>query len=162
MRREYVESGGLTWLVHVAGEGAPLLMLHRPPFSGASLQSLAEHAARRFLVVAPDLPGCGGTGALAEAAWRVEDCALACIALADDLGLGRFAVAGEGEGGYVALAMARTIPDRVTAVAVIAPPAGPAEPPGPGLPDAQPHWDGRHLAGLWAWLRESACFSPWH
>lgn len=59
----FVEAGGLTWHVQIAGQGPVLLLLHGTAASthswGGLFPLLAEHAT----VVAPDLPGHGFTTA---------------------------------------------------------------------------------------------------
>ena len=53
----FVEAGGLTWHVQVAGRGPPLLLLHGTGASTHSWRALLPSLATRFTVVAPDLPG---------------------------------------------------------------------------------------------------------
>lgn len=53
----FVESGGRRWHVQVMGRGRPLLLLHGTGASTHSWRTLAPLLARRFLVIAPDLPG---------------------------------------------------------------------------------------------------------
>lgn len=53
----FVASGGITWHVQVMGAGPPLLLVHGTAASTHSFRALLPLLARRFTVVAPDLPG---------------------------------------------------------------------------------------------------------
>lgn len=64
----FVEAGGLRWHVQVAGDGPPLLLLHGTGASTHSFRDLLPILARRFTVVAPDLPGHGFTARPRDAA----------------------------------------------------------------------------------------------
>lgn len=57
----FVEAGGLRWHVQVAGTGPVALLLHGTGASTHSFRDLLPLLARRFTVVAPDLPGHGFT-----------------------------------------------------------------------------------------------------
>jgi magnesium chelatase accessory protein len=59
----FVEAGGLRWHVQIMGEGPTLLLLHGTGASTHSWRGLAPILARRFRIVAPDLPGQGFTEA---------------------------------------------------------------------------------------------------
>lgn len=59
----FVEAGGLRWHVQIMGDGPVLLLLHGTGASTHSWRALAPLLARRFTVVAPDLPGHGFTQA---------------------------------------------------------------------------------------------------
>ncbi len=58
----FVEAGGLRWHVQVFGKGPVALLLHGTGASTHSWRDLAPLLAKRFTVVAPDLPGHGFTG----------------------------------------------------------------------------------------------------
>lgn len=53
----FVAAGGVRWHVQVFGHGPVLLLLHGAGASTHSWRDLAPALARRFTVVAPDLPG---------------------------------------------------------------------------------------------------------
>jgi magnesium chelatase accessory protein len=59
----FVEAGGFNWHVQRMGEGPKLLLLHGTGASTHSFEALEPLLARRFEVVAPDLPGHGFTAA---------------------------------------------------------------------------------------------------
>lgn len=57
----FVTAGGLRWHVQVMGSGPVLLLVHGTAAATHSWRALAPLLARRFTVVAPDLPGHGFT-----------------------------------------------------------------------------------------------------
>ncbi len=57
----FVESGGLTWHVQVAGTGPAALLLHGTGAANHSWRGLLPKLTDAFTVVAPDLPGHGFT-----------------------------------------------------------------------------------------------------
>src|SRR5579863_4019654 len=94
-------------------DGAPVFALHGTP--GCRLnrhpnQELLRSTGAR--VITYDRPGYGGSDRLAGR--RVTDCVADLLAVADALGLERFAVRGGSGGGPHALAVAALAPDRVT------------------------------------------------
>jgi magnesium chelatase accessory protein len=58
---QFIQADGLRWHVQRMGEGPVLLLLHGTGASTHSWRALAPLLARRFTVVAPDLPGHGFT-----------------------------------------------------------------------------------------------------
>lgn len=62
----FVEAGGLRWHVQVAGSGPVLLLLHGTGAATHSFRDLLPLLARRFTVIAPDLPGHGFTARPAD------------------------------------------------------------------------------------------------
>jgi pimeloyl-ACP methyl ester carboxylesterase len=114
---------GRTLVVHDSGRGGALTLLwhHGTPQTGALLAPLVEHAAKRDVrVISYARPSYGGSTphrgrAVADAAADVE-------AIADAMGLGRFATMGASGGGPHALACAALV-ERVSAAVSIAGPA---------------------------------------
>lgn len=99
--------------------GSPVLYLHGSPSSRLEigLPGLGEAARGLGLrVIAPDRPGMGVTP---FRRYTVADHHDLVLALADALGLDRFAVVGVSGGGKYACACAWALPDRVTRVAVV-------------------------------------------
>ena len=100
--------------------GAPVLAVHGTPGS-RFMFALTDQAARerRLRIVAPDRPGYG----LSE--FRREDdlgrLALDLKAIADALGLRRFAVIGISGGGPHAIAAAAAMPERIALLALVSP-----------------------------------------
>jgi pimeloyl-ACP methyl ester carboxylesterase len=103
-----------------AGEGAPVILLH-----GASLgssadvwtRSLAPLAAHGLRVIAPDLPGFGGTDNPADhsVAYRRRFIPL----FMDALKIERAALVGHSQSGRVALDLALSDPQRVTKLVIL-------------------------------------------
>jgi pimeloyl-ACP methyl ester carboxylesterase len=81
---------------------------------------LAGALRERLRVVRVDLPGFGGSPPEAEAVAGFPGRARALLAVADRLGLRRFAVLGHSMGGGAALALAAAAPDRVSLLALVA------------------------------------------
>ena len=99
------------------GEGPAVLLLHGFPLSSAMWAPQLAALGARFRLIAPDLPGFGGSDAPADpSAWRIGDYATAAVALLDALGIGGATVVGHSMGGYVAFAMLRRHSDRVRAL----------------------------------------------
>ena len=123
-----VEIDGLRWSVRVAGSGPALLLLHGFTGSGRSWDELTNAAiAAGCTVIAPDLPGHGGTAWSAPRA-TVERTADDVAALLRALGYERAHVVGYSMGARVALRLAIARPARVARLVLEAPSAGIADP----------------------------------
>lgn len=100
--------------------GRPVLYCHGFPSSRREAELIDPAAqAEGARIIAPDRPGYGDSDPLPGRSllgWA-ED----VRALADHLGLGTFALVGVSGGGPYALACAITIPDRITACALVCP-----------------------------------------
>ena len=97
-------------------DGFPVLCLHGTPGSRLSRHhDEGVYAAAGARVVTYDRPGYGGSDR--HRGRDVVDCVGDVAALADALGIGRFAVIGYSGGGPHALAVAARLPDRVTRAA---------------------------------------------
>ncbi|MEH0931701.1 alpha/beta hydrolase [Micromonospora sp. CPCC 205558] len=101
-----------------AADGTPVFLLHGTPGSrsaprprGIVVYRLGVH------LVCYDRPGYGDSDR--HEGRRVADAAADVAAIADDLGIERFAVVGRSGGGPHALACAALLPDRVTRAAVL-------------------------------------------
>lgn len=113
---------GLEFAYHEAGEGEPLILLHG---SGPGVSAWANYRynlpvfAERFRIVAPDLPGFGGTQlpaldeiySVAAARWIVR--------LMDSLGLESAGFVGNSMGGAVVAELAALYPERVRRIAIM-------------------------------------------
>lgn len=101
-------------------DGAPVIALHGTPASRV-MYALAGSRAGEFglRIIAPDRWGYGGTSVHPRPtlAGFAEDVAV----LADRLGVRQFAVLGVSGGGPYAVALGACLPDRVTALALVAP-----------------------------------------
>lgn len=109
-----------------ARDGQPVLALHGTPGSRL-MYRLADGPARErgLRLVAPDRPGCGQSSmrqAHGFSAWSSD-----LAAIADALGIGRFAAIGVSGGGPYAAACAARLAPRVRALALVSP-VGPPQP----------------------------------
>jgi len=120
---------GRAMSVHAWGpaDGPLLIHFHGVPGSRLELLPAADAlAAGGVRVVAPDRPGIGRSD---PAPGRgLVDCAADAVALADHLGVERFAVSGFSAGGPYALATAASFPDRITAVLLLSSAGDPSTP----------------------------------
>lgn len=94
-----------------AGRGPPLLMVHGLGASHADWEHQIGVFSRIFRVVAPDLRGHGDSDAFGP--FSVERFATDLLQLAEQLGIGNFALMGHSMGGAVAMQMAILRPERV-------------------------------------------------
>ncbi|MFN9031085.1 MAG: alpha/beta fold hydrolase BchO [Betaproteobacteria bacterium] len=101
----FVVANGLRWHVQVAGQGPVLLLLHGTGASTHSWRGLMPLLARRFTVVAPDLPGHAFTDPLPSHRLSLPGMAHAVGALSRALGLSPDVVLGHSAGAAVLLRM---------------------------------------------------------
>jgi pimeloyl-ACP methyl ester carboxylesterase len=112
---------GRTLRVHEAGAAeGPVVLVHQgTPMSGRLYEPHMRDAEKRGIrLLAYDRPGYGGSSPAPDRS--VADAAADSAALADALGIERFAVWGISGGGPHALACAALLPDRVVATASLA------------------------------------------
>ena len=118
-----IDTGEVTILVRHAGSGPPLLLLHGYPQTHLMWHRVAPQLAQDFTVVAPDLRGYGASSKPPatpdHAPYAKRAMALDQVAVMDQLGFGRFAVAGHDRGGRVGYRLALDHPDRVSRLAVL-------------------------------------------
>ena len=118
----------VVWSEYGDPDGVPVMALHGTPSSRLDFLP-AEASARRFglRLIAPDRPGMGDSDPHPDR--TLLGYAADVGALADHLGIGRFAIVGFSGGGPYALACALALGDGVTGV-VGASAAGPVDGPG--------------------------------
>ncbi|QDH33962.1 alpha/beta hydrolase [Porphyrobacter sp. YT40] len=100
--------------IAMAGEGAPLILLHGWTLDHRMWAPQLDGLAGEFFCVAPDRRGCGRATAPPDLAEEAAD----VIAIADALGFERFALLGLSRGATVALDVARRYGSRLTALIV--------------------------------------------
>jgi haloacetate dehalogenase len=100
-----------------AGRGAPVLLLHGHPQTHAMWHAVAPNLARRFTVIAADLPGYGRSAPVASGSKR--GMAVKLIATMAELGFSRFSIAGHDRGGRCAYRLALDHPENVDRIAVL-------------------------------------------
>lgn len=99
------------------GHGPAIVLLHAFPLSGEMWGAQVEALSPRWRVIAPDLPGFGGSAVPDDPRTHtVAAMADAVAGLLDCLGTGPAAVAGLSMGGYVTFELLRRRPDLVSAV----------------------------------------------
>lgn len=99
------------------GDAPAVLLLHGFPLSSAMWAPQLQALGDRHRLIAPDLPGFGGSDSPADPdAWRMGDYGDAAKALLDFLGIASAVVVGHSMGGYVAFSLIRRYPDRVRAL----------------------------------------------
>jgi magnesium chelatase accessory protein len=101
----FVLAGGLRWHVQVMGSGPPLLLLHGSGAATHSWRDVAPRLAKRFTVVAPDLPGHGFTQTPRSQGLSLEGMAAGVDALLSTLALAPVAAVGHSAGAAVAIRM---------------------------------------------------------
>jgi pimeloyl-ACP methyl ester carboxylesterase len=97
--------------------GTPIFFFHGTPGSRLFCPDERATAAAAVRLITPDRPGIGGSDILK--ARRFADWPADVVALADSLGVDRFAVVGWSAGGIYAAACAALIPSRLTAAGVV-------------------------------------------
>jgi pimeloyl-ACP methyl ester carboxylesterase len=101
-----------------AGSGPPLLLLHGYAETSSMWRSLFPAVAERFMVVAPDLPGIGGSDIPADGL-DMQSAAVRIHQLARSLGIEKACVVGHDIGLMVAYAYAAQFPDEVEKLVVM-------------------------------------------
>lgn len=103
------------------GSGEPVVLLHCSGSSGSQWRALTEHLGDRFMTLAPDFYGHGGTpGWPGYGEFTLADEAALVVGLIDSLP-GPVHVVGHSYGGAVALQVARARPGRLCSLALIEP-----------------------------------------
>ena len=156
LTRRFAAVAGRAVHYRYGGAGAPVLLLHEAPGSSAALAPLLDRLVHTLTVLAPDLPGCGGSDD-AEAS-TADGYAAAVGQLLDAIGWPPSTLFGTGAGAVVALALAARVPSRFPRVVVTRVPAAELR---PMLFRAEPLPSGAHLAEAWHLVRRSYQFDPW-
>jgi pimeloyl-ACP methyl ester carboxylesterase len=160
--RHYVDLPTGQMLVRSAGEAdaRPLLLLHDAPGSGEDIERRIVTLGRDFLVVAPDLPGCGQSDPLPGAP-TIEEIAATIGAVLDAYGIDRPVIHGIGFGSSIACAMPGAssivlegllLPDDDSRREM-------ADNYAPAIPIAE---DGVHWYRTWLMLRDAEIWFPWY
>lgn len=126
MKTEEHRLGAVRYRVTRAGSGPALVLLHGFTGSADGWRPFVPAFARDWHVIAPDLPGHGGTGEQVDGS--LEQCAADLSALLDRLDAADAVVLGYSLGGRTALTWARLAPERVRALVL--------ESASPGIPSA--------------------------
>lgn len=97
-----------------AGAGWPVVLLHAFPLSAEMWRPQLDHVPDGCQFISPDLGGFGGSSPLPASTMDafVDD----VVALLDHLEIDRATIGGVSMGGYIAFALFRKVPERVTAL----------------------------------------------
>jgi haloacetate dehalogenase len=121
--RELVSTDQGKIAVRRAGAGPPVLLLHGFPQTHVAWHRVAPRLARRFTIVAADLPGYGESEGPVPNSGHERHSKRAMgktlVSVMRSLGFARFAVAGHDRGGRVAYRMALDDPARIERLAVL-------------------------------------------
>jgi len=113
IERDGIGTAWLDW----GGDGPAVVLLHPNGFCAGVYDPLARRLASRHRVVGIDLRGHGASDDVVESAFLGNDAmALDVLAVADHLGLDRFALIGVSFGGGVGIEVAAVAPERVAAL----------------------------------------------
>lgn len=120
--KAYLHAGGVRLRYTAEGDGPPVLLLHGFAVSSDlnwRLSGIVRSLRRRYLVITPDLRGHGRSdrprGAEAHGLKLLDD----VLVLLDHLRLDQVALVGHSLGGFVALKLATTHPERLTGVCLM-------------------------------------------
>lgn len=102
------------------GAGFPLLFIHGHPFDRTMWRPQIESLRWRCRVIAPDLPGYGGSTRRDESAVTQEMLGADLARLLNVLKIERCCVVGLSMGGQIAMEFARAFPDRTSALVLAA------------------------------------------
>jgi pimeloyl-ACP methyl ester carboxylesterase len=141
--------------VAVAGDGAPVLLLHQTPRSWDEYRDVLPLLGRHYRAIAMDTMGYGDSDRAPPGKASIEGWAEAAHELLIALGIRRAAIVGHHTGAAIAVELAAAHPDSVAALVLSACPyvdaASRAAPHADrGVDDVTPRGDGGHLAELWA------------
>jgi len=112
--------GRLSFIDEGPRDGPALIAVHGIPGSSRDFRYLAPLLTDAVRVIRVDLPGFGGSSLRKEAIESVEGRVRIVVELADQLGLGRFALLGHSMGGATALLGAASQPGRVDLLVLVA------------------------------------------
>lgn len=114
----YLTIEGRAYHYREAGAGTPLLLLHGFPLTGASFWPQLDAPPEGVRLIVPDHRGFGQS-ARGEGALSIESYASDALLLLERLKIPQAAVGGVSMGGYVAMALLRLDPARVTRLVLI-------------------------------------------
>jgi pimeloyl-ACP methyl ester carboxylesterase len=137
---------GRTVAYDESGTGRPLVLLHAFPLSREMWKPQMDGLAGDFRVLAPDLPGFGGSAGFTDGP-SVDGMATAVAEFLDAANVTEpVALGGLSMGGYVALAFARKYPDRLRALILADTRAEPDDEAGKANRDKMIAFAGEHSA----------------
>jgi haloacetate dehalogenase len=118
-----VETKAAKLFARIGGKGAPLLLLHGHPQTGAMYHRIAPELAKHYTLVIADLIGYGASGTPESvpdhSPYTKRAMAAAMVELMEKLGHKRFALVGHDRGGRVGYRLAFDHPGRITRLSVL-------------------------------------------
>lgn len=129
LRRSRLDARDMPLAGYVAGseDAPPLLLIHGFTGNKQVWSRVARGMRSRYRVIAPDLPGHGGSGDVPPSECRAEDHAERLVSMLDRMGIGSTHIVGSSFGGFIAARMAALHPARVASLMLFSP-AGVASP----------------------------------
>jgi 3-oxoadipate enol-lactonase len=110
------------------GRGVPVVLLHGFPFDGSIWRGQMDGMGKAVRVLAPDLPGFGGSGPLTGEEPTMDEYAERLALWARELDLGKLVLVGHSMGGYIAFAFARRYPGMLAGLGLVCTRPGPDTP----------------------------------
>jgi pimeloyl-ACP methyl ester carboxylesterase len=165
-RKIYFDANGVQLHARVAGDGAPVVLLHASPLSAAFLQGHIDVVKQKYLAIAVDTPGYGGSDPLPAPAHSLDDYADHILAGLSSAGHDRFYLYGTATGAQIALAMAKRAPARIEKLVLDN--CGHFEETlrrawrDEYFPDLSPQADGSHWMKAWQIASAQFRYFPWH
>ena len=121
LRRRTVQVGDHRVAYSDGGHGEPVVLVHGFGASADSWNRFAGKLAKRYRVIAPDLPGWGESTRLEAASYGYPAQVERLHQFLSALKLGRVHLVGHSMGGFIASAYAARYPDEVITLGLIAP-----------------------------------------
>ena len=103
------------------GSGEPLFLIHGMGSASTAWKEIIPTLSQRFRVITLDLPGHGNTPLIENQPMDPTSLGNAIFELADAYGIEKMHIVGNSLGGWIALEMAASNPDRVLSVTGLAP-----------------------------------------
>lgn len=112
MKKFFLDTPDGQIFYRVAGDGKPLLLLHRSPQSSDEFRELMSIFAETRYVIAMDMMGFGNSDKPPRT-YSIADYAKTVIMLLEELGIAQTSILGNHTGAYVAAEVAAAYPERV-------------------------------------------------
>jgi pimeloyl-ACP methyl ester carboxylesterase len=113
--------GGRTFSYLEGGKGFPVVLVHGFGASSDLWVPMAARLVKRFRVVAPDVPGFGGTSASASEQFLLRTQAERLHEFLQALGIRRYHLVGNSMGGHIAGVLAHDHPEEVESLTLLEP-----------------------------------------
>jgi pimeloyl-ACP methyl ester carboxylesterase len=118
-QHDYAEVNEIRLHYVSGGQGTPLVLLHGYPQTWYGWRKVMPRLAQNYRLIVPDLRGLGESSRPVDGDYTKKAVAADIHQLMQQLGLDRFAVAGQDMGGPVAYALAALYPESVTKLIAI-------------------------------------------